>query len=57
MSFEFRNEKFSARSRRSRDCAEAYRLYAAQEIPQIDTEIAEKSHFWIETRLGSLHPH
>ena len=23
--------------------------YTAQEIPQIDTEIAEKSHFWMET--------
>jgi hypothetical protein len=24
-------------------------LYAAQGIPQIDTEIAEKGHFWMET--------
>jgi len=23
--------------------------YAAQEIPQIDTEIAEKGHLWMET--------
>jgi len=23
--------------------------YAAQEIPQIDVEIAEKDHFWMET--------
>ena len=31
--------------------AEAYQLYAAQVIPQIDTEIAEKGHFWMETEL------
>jgi len=31
--------------RKSRDCAEAYAMYAAQEIPQIDTEIAQKGHF------------
>ena len=24
-------------------------MYAAQEIPQIDTEIAEKDHLWMET--------
>ena len=24
-------------------------LYAAQVIPQIDAEIAEKGHFWMET--------
>jgi hypothetical protein len=23
--------------------------YAAQEIPQVDTEIAEKGNFWMET--------
>jgi len=23
--------------------------YAAQEIPQIDTEVAEKGHLWMET--------
>jgi hypothetical protein len=40
---------FSARSRKSRDCAEAYKLYATQGIPQIDTEIAEKGRFWMET--------
>ena len=51
VSFQFRNEQFSARSRKSRDCAEAYRLYAAQGIPQIDTGIAEKGHFWMETSL------
>ncbi len=47
------NEEFFARSRRSRDCAEAYREYAAQGIPQIDTdlparwqaEIVEKGRF------------
>jgi len=35
--------------RNSRDCAETYALYAAQEIPQIDAEIAQKGHFLIET--------
>ena len=29
--------------------AEAYTKYAAQVIPQIDAEIAEKGHFWMET--------
>jgi hypothetical protein len=61
-SFQFRNEQFFAKSRKSRDCAEAYRSYAAQTIPQIDAalppllslrrggrEIAEKGHFWMET--------
>ena len=24
-------------------------MYAAQTIPQIDAEIAEKGHFWMET--------
>jgi hypothetical protein len=43
---------FFARSRKSRACAEAYSKYAAQGIPQIDAEIAEKDHFWTETRLG-----
>jgi len=50
--FQFRNEKFSARSRKSRDYAEAYPAFSgtAQIIPQIDEEIAEKGHFWMETR-------
>jgi hypothetical protein len=29
-------------------------IVAAQGIQQIDAEIAEKGHFWMETRLG--HP-
>jgi hypothetical protein len=48
-SFQFRNEEFFARPRRSRNCAEAYRTYTAQEILQIDVEIAENVHFWMET--------
>jgi hypothetical protein len=52
VSFQFRNEQFCARSRKSRDCAEAYKLYVAQAIPKIDTEIAEKGHFWMETSYG-----
>jgi hypothetical protein len=42
VSFQFRNEQFFARSRNSRDCAEAYKWYVAQAIPQIDVEIEEK---------------
>ena len=48
-SFQIRNEGFFASSRKSRDCAEAYKSYAAQAIPQIDTEIAKKNHFWMGT--------
>jgi hypothetical protein len=29
-------------------------MYAAQTIPQIDAEIAEKGHFWMETKYFSL---
>jgi hypothetical protein len=47
--FQIRNENFFVRSRKSRDSAEAYVWYAAQGIPQIDAEIAEKGHFWMET--------
>ena len=49
MSFQIRNETFFARSRKSRDCAETYLEYVAQEIPQIEAEIAEKGHFWMES--------
>jgi hypothetical protein len=37
------------KSKKSRDCAEAYAMYVSQEIPQIDTEIAQKDHFRMET--------
>jgi hypothetical protein len=55
-SLQFRNEQFFARSRKSRDCAEAYIWYTAQGIPLIDAEIAENGHFWMETSssLASL---
>jgi len=49
--FQFGNRQFWASSRKSRDCAEAYAMYAAQEIPQIDAEIAQKGHFRMETIL------
>ncbi len=49
VSFQFRNEQFSARSRKTRGCAEAYIGYVAQAIPQIDAKIAEKGNFWMET--------
>ncbi len=47
---QIRNADFFARSRKSRDCAEAYSKYSAQEIPRIDAEIAEKGHFRLQTR-------
>ncbi len=28
--------------------------YVAQVIPQIDAEIAEKGHFWMETRIATF---
>jgi hypothetical protein len=52
---------FSARSKKSRDCAETYIWYVAQGIPLIEprgigcafhragAEIAKKGHFWMET--------
>ena len=39
-----------SRSRKSRNYAEAYKMYAAQAIPQIDAEIAKKGNFWMETK-------
>ena len=50
MSVQFRNWQFFARSRKSRNCTEAYKSYVAQAIPQIDAEIKEKGHFWMENR-------
>ena len=50
VSFQSRNEAFFVRSRKTRDCAEAYTWYVAQAIPQVDTEIAEKGHLWMEIR-------
>jgi hypothetical protein len=47
--FQFRIGQFFARSRKSRNYAEAYKWYAAQVILQIDAEIAEKGHFCMET--------
>lgn len=42
---QLRNEKFCARSRKAKDYAEAYILYAAQLILQLDAEIAQNGHF------------
>jgi hypothetical protein len=55
--FQSINEQFSARSRKSRDCAETYLTYVAQEIPMIAAEIAEKGHLWMEMirRHGNVH--
>ena len=46
-SFQCRNYQFFARSRKSRNYAEAYKWYAAQVIPQIDAEIAKNGNFCI----------
>ena len=47
--FQFRNEDILSMSRKSRDYAEAYVMYAAQAIPQIDAEIGKIDHLWMET--------
>jgi hypothetical protein len=39
------NEEFFARSRKSRNSAEAWQRHAAQGILKIDAEIAEKDRF------------
>jgi hypothetical protein len=49
MSFRFRNAQFSASSRKSAALRGGILLYAAQAIPPIDAEIAEKGHLWTET--------
>jgi hypothetical protein len=49
ISFRSRNVQFSASSRKSVELRGGVLLYAAQAIPPIDTEIAEKGHFWKET--------
>jgi hypothetical protein len=51
ISFRSRNEQFSASSRKSRALRGGVLVYAAQAIPPIDAEIAEKGHLWTETRL------
>ncbi|MBA4391479.1 MAG: hypothetical protein C0399_11160 [Syntrophus sp. (in: bacteria)] len=43
-------EGFFVLARKSRDCAEAHYVYAAQAKPQIDTARAEKNPFRTETK-------
>ena len=38
-------------SRKSRNYAEAYNWYATQVISKIDTEIAKKGNFWMDTTI------
>ncbi len=52
--FQFRNESSSARSMKTRCCAEAYLAYGAQAPPLFDVEIAEKGHLWMETNSHPL---
>jgi hypothetical protein len=47
--FRSRNVQFSASSRKSAALRGGVLLYAAQAIPLIDAEIAEKGHLWTET--------
>jgi hypothetical protein len=47
--FRIRKEGFFVLARKSRDCAEAYFMYAAQAKPQIDAARAENNPFWTET--------
>ncbi len=46
------NEQFFSRSRKSKDCAEAYLEYVAQAILQIDAEVVEKGRFRIGNYLN-----
>ena len=47
--FRSRNVQFSVSSRKSAELRGGILLYAAQAVPPIDAEIAEKGHFWTET--------
>jgi hypothetical protein len=48
--------QFSASSRKSAALRGGVLLYAAQAMPPIDAEIAEKGHLWTETSsLGDCH--
>jgi len=49
ISFRSRNVQFSAISNKSWELRGGVLLYAAQAIPSIDAEIAEKDHLWTET--------
>jgi hypothetical protein len=49
LSFRIVKEVFFVLARKSRDCAEAYNMYAAQEKPQIDDARAEKNPLLAET--------
>jgi hypothetical protein len=50
ISFRSRNTPFSASSRKSAALRGGVLVYAAQAIPPIDAEIAEKGHLWTETK-------
>jgi hypothetical protein len=54
VSFQFRNEQFSARSRKVPPVAGRGGVprYVAQASSQFDAEIAEKGHLWMETNYG-----
>jgi len=47
--FRSRNEQFSASFKNIKELRGGILVYAAQAIPPIDAEIAEKGHLWTET--------
>jgi hypothetical protein len=47
--FSIQKSPFSASSRKSAALRGGVLVYAAQTIPPIDAEIAEKGHLWTET--------
>jgi hypothetical protein len=49
-SFPIQKSPFSASSRKSAALRGGVFVYGAQVIPPIDAEIAEKGHFWTETK-------
>jgi hypothetical protein len=56
VSFRSRNVQFSGSSMKSVELRGGILLYAAQAIPPIDAEIAEKGHLWLETNLFCREP-
>jgi len=55
VSFQCRNEQFFARKvKKIKGLRGGVPRYVAQAIPQIDAEIAEKGHLWMETSWARI---
>ena len=54
MSFRSRNEQIFCKFKEIKELRGGILLYAAQAIPRIDAEIAEKGPFWTETIYGRV---